>query len=336
MSDIAFPYPTFAGEIQLVVVEPKLDGTPMAVEVQDHELRTITIRDLDLATWQTLVFDVVVKLTQAQLDPEVFHTPHVAIVADCKRSNTRYSRPMAPVYGNSSGEWRTTVSLDRGSWFGTVELSAVISATVDERDHRMIGRSPSWTLYLDDLPRPPITSAMSIKWVAFAEPDAEPAVLRTHEADPYHVELDDEDPTLYLNSSFNGLVGLLADRARPPGAERALHNATRAQIAVSAWQTLLVDAVAHIGLDDDDDEPEWPSASWRETILRKLLIARYGVDDDQALRNLVSEWKDPLGAMSITSSIATTAQHLGRLPKLLGQAIATLPETEVIDEEEAP
>jgi hypothetical protein len=38
--------------------------------------------------------------------------------------------------------------------------------------------------------------------------------------------------------------------------------------------------------------------------------------------------------MSITSSIATTALQLGRLPKLLGQAIATLPDTETIDEED--
>jgi hypothetical protein len=322
MNDILYPYPTLAGETVLEVRSASLDGTRIALDHVDPDRRVITVRGLSKEPWKVLALEVVASVPAAELLDEEgeFTDPSLHLLLECKSSNLRRVMSLTPP---ATGTVETTLAIDRSECFGALDLTVVITSEVGGTSHRVIGRCEPWRVLLDDLPRPPVTSALTIRWVDFGDPEAEPAFLRDHAADPYYLHIEDEDPTLFLNGSFQDLRGLLEDRPRRTPAEKAVHDVTRAQIAAVAWQTLFLDALNHVG--EEEGEATWPDEGWRCTVLKMFLPAMTGSDDDSGLTELRDRWHDPASAMQVLTMATVAAQEHGRVPKLLRNAIKVLP-----------
>ncbi|MHC6214328.1 hypothetical protein [Rhodococcus ruber] len=333
-----YPYPTLNGDVMLRIKPVALDGNSVIPDFIDQERRSIGISAIGSTRWKTLSFTVRVEGPLSELSIADGHWTNVTAVvtANCKRSNMRVSLPVNAEV-DSPARWVATAELDRLDWFGAITISAMVLATVDGIDHRVIGVAEPWQISLDDLPRPPVGQAMTIIWENFADPvEGARSYLAPYSTEPYYLKFDPTDPVLFLNRGFEGLEGLLSDRRFRPPAERALHDHARAAIAAEAWLLLFLDALAHVEVDDGD--VAWPQEDWRGNVLRALLESMYGAADDEALRRACEDWKNPDTAADVLERALPAASGQGRLARLLRGAIRTLSSVETMtlaEDEEA-
>jgi len=333
-----YPYPVLNGDVTLRIGGVALDSNTVVPEFVDQERRTIGISSIGNTRWGTLTFGVRVDGPVSELAiPDGPWTNVTAVVtANCGRSNTRVSVPIDAEPG-SPARWRGTAELDRLDWFGTITVSAIVLGTVDGIDHRLIGSAEPWHIALDDLPRPPVGQAMTLTWENFRAPSKDGrSYLAKYADEPYFLKIDPTDPVLFLNSDFEGLVGLLGDRRRRPPAERALHDQARGAIAAEAWLLLFLDAIGHVEIELGDIA--WPQEDWRQNVLRTFLESMYGAADDEMLRRAYEDFKDPDAAANVLEHALPAASAQGKFARLLRGAIRILPRAEVLtdtEEEEA-
>jgi hypothetical protein len=331
-----FPYPILAGALNLRVRSVMLDGVKVLPDFVDTERRVITISELGKSDWNLVSLRLRLDAPLTELAGKTAPWSDVAAyaVVNCAPSNTRTAEALTADTGTPA-RWEGEVELDRADWFGNVSLGGNVTATVDGRENRVIASAEPWSISLEDLPRPPIGQAMTIKWERFRSPEEGRKYLQDYSDDPYFLRIDSTDPILFLNQDFEGLEGLLGDRRRRPAAERALHDQTRASIAAEAWLALFLDALDHAELDEDD--VVWPEEQWRVSALRSVLEGAYGATDDETLRRALTEWSDPDAASALLERAIPAAGRQARHPRLLRSAIRTLPnieDVEVADDQE--
>lgn len=331
-----YPYPVLNGDVTLRIGGVALDGNNVVPEFVDQERQTIGISSIGNTRWETLSFNVRVDgpVSELSIADGPWINVTAVVTANCKRSNTRVSVRLEPEEG-SPARWKGTAELDRVDWFGTITISAIVVATVDGVDRRVVGSADPWHIALDDLPRPPVGQAMSIIWEKFGAPlEDGRSYLGMYSGEPYFLKIDQTDPVLFLNKDFEGLEGLLRDRRHRPPAERALHDHARGAIAAEAWLLLFIDALAHVVIDESGDIA-WPEESeWRTNALRVLLDSMYGAADDETLRRAREDWSDPDSAANVLERALPAASVQARLARLLRGAISTLSSVDIGTETE--
>ncbi len=318
-----YPYDVLVGEVGIAVNSVIIDGKALSTNYIVPDLLDIQFVGLEQG-WQEATIAVTVTASAAELASNPSWDGPTAIVqVTCSRSNTRQSVALTPDL-HTPGRWTGKVELDRSTYFGRANLRAVVPATVDGVPHRIIGSTDTWTISFDDLPPSPVHGSISVKWSDFAA-DTDRPYLASFSTDPYYLRLDPDDPTLLLNSGFDGLEALLIDRKHRPGAELALHDSTRGNIAGDVWKAMFVAALDAVEIDPNTKLPEWPSEGWREVVLRVLLARIYpDASADDALVNAVHDRDAREGAGDLQERLLPAASRQVRNPQLLRKAIGLL------------
>jgi hypothetical protein len=318
-----YPYRTLFGDTTSRVVAVKVDDEHIPTRLIDADRQEVALVDLERSGWETAHVTVGVvgpkselrELADDRLEPTAIAVLH------CGPTNARVSGVLEADEHDPS-HWYGTFDLSRDDWFGKIIVRGFITARVDSVEHRIIGSAPEWILHLDDVPRPPVHGAITIKWENFGAPD-EFKALRRYEAEPAFLHLDPAEPVLYLNRGFDGLEPLLRDRrGRRPG-EQALHDQTRATIAAETWAGLFNAALQAIDLDDED--PDWPASDWQRTALELLLDRMYdekGPED--ALREVVALLREADGGPALQERLLPAVSVQASVAKLLRASITRL------------
>lgn len=318
-----YPYDVLVGEVGIAVNTVTIDGKALSTNYIDPDLLEIAFVGLDHG-WNEAVIRITVTAPAAELasNPS-WESPMALVQITCGRSNTRQSVVLT-ADPHTPGRWTGSLELDRNAYYGRASLRAVIPATVDGVPHRIIGSTDTWTVSFDDLPPSPVHGSISVKWSDFANDDDRP-YLEAFKTDPYYLRLDPDDPTLLLNSGFEGLEALLVDRKHRPKPELALHDSTRGNIASDVWKAMFIAALDSVELDPDTRLPEWPAEGWREVVLRCLLVRIYpDASPDDALVQAVHDRDASEGSGDLQERLLPAAARQVRNPQLLRKAIGLL------------
>jgi hypothetical protein len=293
-----FPYKTLFGDVRVSVPEIKIDGVTVDHRV-DLDQRVIDLRRVE-RDWETATISLVVNATGSEIAET--DDPVCVAVINCGPTNTRVSTMLKPDEYNV-GRWTGDVTLDRPYWYAQATIRCGIVATVDGRGNRLIGWGANWTLSFDDLPNRPVNGAIKITWVDFNDPGDDKQYLQHHTENYMYLSLDQDEPQIFLNSGFDGLEQLLADRRRR-AADKALHDEVRASIADKTWGALFNTALAAVKPDDDTGEPGWPDVAWQRGVLEALLPRMY--PDKAPDEALLEAWT----SRSTSDSPGTLQEHL--------------------------
>lgn len=311
-----FPYETLVGDVRVTVDLVTIDGKVLSANYIDPDLPEVAFRDLESDHWEEARIDVTVTAPSPELSGHPnWVEPKAAVQMLCSHTNTRRVLPLNEDI-HSPGRWHGTVALTRDEWYGRATMRALVAATVDGVEHRIIGSSETWGLSFDDLPPSPVHGSIAVQWVDFAN-DVERGLKKFSE-DAHHLRLDPEAPVLYLNSGFEGLEALLGDRRRRPRAEQAMHDSTRVGIANDAWQAMFVTALDAVEIDPETGMPEWPAESWRTVVLKTLFPRIYeNLGPEDALIEAVQARRSGDGSGELLERLLpAAAKQVGASPLL--------------------
>lgn len=328
MQNWFYPYKRLFGDVALKLDGLQVDGEEVPGTRVDLDRREVRLLDLEREEWEVANLQVVLSGPQTELRDwqKEGVTPAAFAVAHCAASNTRQALRLDPD-PDHAGRWEGTLELQRSNWFGRIELRGAFVATVEGTEDRMIGAPEPWVVRLDDVPPPPVSGAIKTLWHDFASPDEGLKWLQEHKAEPAYLRLDDAQPVLYLNRSFEGLKALLDRKPKRENGEQALHDEARAAIAAEVWNAIFNAAVQAIR-DEEDEAPDWPDEPWKRTALEMLLDRLYPEKaPDDALREIAQMRRDEnLGGVLQQRLLIAVSQHVGGA-KLLRKAINELGKT---------
>jgi hypothetical protein len=314
-----FPYPTLFGDVSLTVTEVAIDDQVINDRV-DVDGRSVALHGVEKKQWEQVRLSVVVDAPAqeiVELDDVV-----CAVVLNCHYSNTRRSFTLTPD-DTTSGRWMGEVLLDRQYWYGQAELRCGVIATVDAVEHRIVGWADNWALFFDDLPNRPVNGALKITWVDFTNPGEDKVYLTALSDNYMYLSIDPLEPQLFLNSGFDGLQALLADRKRRH-LDKALHDQTRASIADKTWASLFNAAMESVAA-GDNGEPEWPETEWQRTVLQALLGRMYpDRTADDALDEAWTAMRTPESGGVVQQLLGPATAVQAKAPRLLRDGIRAL------------
>ena len=302
-----FPYAVLAGDVCLEVLRARLDDVPIEFSMISTAQRTVALHEVERENWETATLTVRVRLPRRELEDGPWTNIVCAAVLSERRTNVRVH---VPLKHDEPGTWTGEVVLHRERHVAKAELTAQVSATVDEIDSRLIGRSEdSWAV---DLLASTPTKKDSIRttWIDFGEENA--AHLGFFRSDPWFVDAVGEEPTLYLNKRFEGLEALLRSTR---AVDRSTQNALASQIGQEMWTVLFTSVIRGISK-DDQGRPEWPGG-WQENTLKKMLpdvLPDYSLTD--ALAEIVA--REGEGGGDLHTRVAHAAAVQARRTRHLG------------------
>jgi hypothetical protein len=316
-----FPYKTLFGDVATVVSAVSVDGEPLPRSRVDATRREVDLGELERAGWTSAAVSLDVSPPPTEISElnASGAVPQVVVVAQCGPTNSRQAVTLKQIDGEP--RWSGRLELDRTSWFGRIEIRTAVTATVSGVPTRLIGEGNTWSVLLDDLPRPPINGALMIRWENFDDPaDNNLRVLKLYKNDAFFLHLDPDAPILYLNSAFEGLFSLLQDRRRRPAGEQALHDETRGAIATEVWLGLFNAALQSI--EHEDGVPRWPASEWQKTVLELVFERMYPEKAaDDSLEEVATALMEPDGASAVQQlALPAVAAHAGA-SRLLRDAI---------------
>ncbi len=317
-----YPYDRLFGDVDLRLDGLKVDGTKVPGQRIDFDRREVRLLELEKSGWERAEFQISLSGPPTELADRSTPARALAIV-HCSASNSRQALELEPDQRDPS-TWRGRLELDRSNWFGRIDLRGVLVSEVDGVADRVIGDAEPWTVRLDDVPPPPVHGSISVKWHDFSNPDVHLEWLTAFEAEPAYLRLDDDQPVLLLNRSFEGLKALLDRKPmREPG-EQALHDQTRATIAIEAWTAMFNASIQAIRF-EDGDEPDWPEEPWKRTALEIALEGMYpdkSVDD--ALAEVAETAREAEGGGLLQQQMLTVVSEHVNAARLLRGAIKAL------------
>jgi hypothetical protein len=305
-----YPYRVLFGDVKLGMTGVEIDGTRVPGLI-DNDGRRVRLERAERESWD--VAKTWLELAGPASKLASLADPAAVVVANCGPANTRVSTVLQPV-DDIPSRWVGELTIDRVHWFGRGSLQGYITATVNSVPNRIVGSAEGWDIELDDFPTSPVANSLPIRWVDFREPNNETYLVR-FASDPYYLRIDPDKPMLFLNKGFDGLEQLLVDRRRR-GADRALHDNARANVASNVWIGLFnaaLDAVEEI-----DGAITWPESDWQRVVLEALLVRMYperGLED--ALVDAYSARHEPDAAGTLQELLFPAAMEQARLPRLL-------------------
>jgi hypothetical protein len=315
-----FPYRTLFGDIVARVRRVSVDDEPLTSDRVDLARREVDLAELERAGWESASVYLEIEGPTSELEDlrKEGIEASASFIAQSGPTNSRQTVSLEP---DTGGRWAGRLDLERSSWFGRISLKPLMTATVEGIGPRIIGEGSPWTVLLDDLPKPPVSGALTIKWEDFTSPSHESLnILKSYSGDAFFLHLDIEAPVLYLNRDFVGLHDLLRDRRRRPPAEHALHDETRGAIATEVWLGLFNAAVQAIDL--DDDLVDWPQSEWQRTVLELILDRMYPEKTPvDALQEVAASLVEPEGASDLQQRVLPVISTHSGGTRLLREAI---------------
>jgi hypothetical protein len=273
--------------------------------------RVVALHEVERSEWEEARLTVRMTLPRLELESGDWRdTACVAILTE-RRTQTR---KVTPLRQGSDGIWVGVAVLHRDHHVGQVELSGHVAATVDGVAGRIIGSTErQWTIDLKAR-TPGKQSAMKIASVDFSD-EAYP-YLNPYKTDPWTVDAGGDEPVVYLNTGFEGLMQLLN------GGDRAVRDALAAQIAADAW-TALFNSAAYAA-DAEEGQAQWPGG-WKESVLKRMLPDMFpDRSPDDALVEIVNRRRRGEGGGDLQTRLLHAAGRQAAIARRLGGFIRTI------------
>ncbi|MFF3481803.1 hypothetical protein ACFYXC_00785 [Streptomyces sp. NPDC002701] len=310
-----FPYRVLSSDVTLRVEKISVDNKAKGLDRINDKAQVVALQDLEETNqrWADIRLKVSVRTDGTELSSGPWTLPQCVAVVTNRRTNVYHSFPLDPQDG---GVWVGDIELRREEHVGRSQLSASIVATVDGIEGRLIGVSEtSWDVDFEaKVPAP--ERSMKMRWIDFTEHDH----LKEYRDDPWLVDSEAGEPVLLLNSSVDGLRGVLET---PHGSEQKLVREIMAsQVASEAWSAMFNAAV--YACDVLDGEPQWPGG-WHEDVLRKMIPDLYpDLSPEDALIELVEARTDGENGSDLQRRLMHGSGVHSRKPRKVSTALRDL------------
>ncbi len=239
----------------------------------DPDRRVITLENDD---WQQVQLGVEVnvpaELLATVVPPSELRgdgAAPVALLLVLRCAETRLRRPIWLGRGPlPAGRHRTGLAIDRNEVRRNAELQAyLVRAAAAEKPTAgyawvagaRLADARSWDIRCEPRPVPP-GRFLDVRYRSFREDE----VLAPFHANVYHLQLDDEQPVLWVNADHGQLTPILSDKGST-GKRARLREVFYDLIAQGVWTQLFLRA-----LDDLRTDGEL-TYDWEDTVLRELL-----------------------------------------------------------------
>jgi hypothetical protein len=183
-----------------------------------------------------------------------------------------------------------------------------------------LAETPLWKIHFDEALSPPVQGSIPIKWVNFTEAKDLPN-LKRYANETHYLAIQDAEPTLYLNSGFEGLPDLFSEGTRPIGLHLALYETVSTSIAKSAWLAMFQTSLAGIKEGEGRDY-DWPDLPWQENVLKQLLPHIFtNLDTEAALQEAGQRMKSGEVNFMESEALAVISQKIINEGKAVRKAI---------------
>ncbi|WP_063997340.1 hypothetical protein [Streptomyces phaeochromogenes] len=310
-----FPYQVLSGDVTLRVEKLSVDNRPIRLERINDRAQVVALQDLEETNerWTEVRLRVSVSADGAELSSGPWKVPQCVAVVTNRRTNVYHAFPLHP---QDEGTWVGDVELRREEHVGRSQLTASIVATVEDVEGRLIGASDAaWDVDFEaKVPAP--ERSMKMRWIDFAEHDH----LKEYRDDPWLVDSEAGEPVLLLNSSVDGLRGVLENASTVE--QKLVREIMASQVASEAWSAMFNAAV--YACDVLDGEPQWPGG-WHEDVLRKMIPDLYpDLSPEDALIELVEARTEGENGSDLQRRIMHGSGVQSRKPRKLTTALRDL------------
>ncbi len=272
MATVAYPYETLPGNIDLKVSSLKVDGQSAEPFVEVNEQR-VDLFKCKIDGWSEAVVHVSAQhptaALQDYLKPALSDLTLTA-VAHCQDTNMRQTARLdGPNVSDDYTRWTGHLELPRSQYAGEIKLKTVLSGPVGSSPDRYFGESRAWSVWFEEPPTHSITGSIEILWNDFSDPEDTPD-LGDYQDRTFYLDLGSR-PTLYLNSSFDGLLDLLEGEDTENVHEAAFRESEYYSIAQSVWLAMFNAAASSIKKEEQDGRYDFPESEWKRKVLKKML-----------------------------------------------------------------
>lgn len=272
MATVAYPYETLRRHIDLDVSALKVDGRSANSSIEKED-RRIDLFKWNEDNWEEAVVEICAQHPMAALKDYIEPPPTdlaLTAVAHCKDTNMRQTTQLGgPNVIDDHAQWTGEVRLLRSQYAGKIELRTVLSGPLGSASDRYFGESQSWSVWSEEPPTHSITGSIDILWNDFSNPGDEPD-LTDYQDRTFYLDLGSR-PTLYLNSSFEGLLDLLEGEDAENVYEAAFRKSEYYGIAQSVWLAMFNAAASSIEENEKNGQYDFPDSEWKRKVLEKIL-----------------------------------------------------------------
>lgn len=314
------PYSTLRrsdGPIALEVREGRVDQDALPLELVNLRDRAVAVHGVGYADWHTARLSVrmlVPEVSDADAKSRGWRDVCAAVTVANRASNIR---SVTVLHKEEPGVWTGSVRIDRDEHIGRLQLTGLVTATVDGVPGRLLGTAEeAWTVDVDarTAHREQEIRVVEVDFGASPHPQ-----LSEFRHDEWTIDPSGDVPTVYINTAVEGVARLL--NAKPSGmspAESALQKALAAKLGTELWVTLFNSAADEVRM--EDGEPQWPGG-WRDYALRRMLpdVCPDRSPDD-ALRELVTRRTGGVGG-DLQARVLHAAGRQSRSARSLGEAM---------------
>jgi hypothetical protein len=309
MSDfdsLFFPYRYGDTAIGIDLEEVQLDGERKDADIRSDQGRCVLT---DLGDWSSARLLFSIAPPEALLDGFVPASEHgsarvdAVMTAQCGQTKKRWGIPIE--WAPSSGQGRAELTFNRGDVRGTVEVRLHVIRSDDQSEDEALAKdtaarvmsSTTWTIVVDAPIRQPGVG-LEPEWVDFAS--CSNPYLQQHSDLLFHVDFDQGEPRLLLNSGCDPDIKAILVHEAPHGKKAWLRDAIYAAIAVPAWVALVHEA--HRTAPEDEDGSL--SSGWQKDVLAAMAaVACPDETTDEAIATLRADLRDPEGGRGIHSRL---------------------------------
>lgn len=256
------PYPTLRGRLDVRVRGAAVDGEPLPYSAVSQQQRILSLGQAGLHDWREGVVDIEASPSPAEIAEGPWTSVRCVVVLAEEATRTRVVRRLEP---GEDGRWYGEVPVLRSLHLRRAVLTVSVIGSYGGVDGLIIGGSAEpWSVDLlaDSPTRHPAVEVLPTDFR-----DGGDERLRPFRDAPWFVDTAGETPKVLLNTSFEGVTGLLSAPRGP--LEKALAGVVASQIAGEAWVVMFHCALSDVRI-DEDGTPRLPSG-WKEAVLNAML-----------------------------------------------------------------
>lgn len=298
-------------------------------EESDEEVQTLDLSRADVR-WTRLHLKLEATLPEEEVQ-RVLPAPSqqgedASLLVSVICSPTRL-REVVPLTFDGD-RWAGDLVIRRDEVRGTVRLMPRLVRRTDlpetSGDRALIAREHAFIVAegrsLDLVVDPPIRSLqglLKIMWEDFQQSGN--SWRKEHSSLVFDLDLNETEPTLYLNSRNSGFRGALHSK-KLKGSAAVIRHLGNAVVAQTVWLQLFAAAVASLDTSEETGEIQPPGSGWKQAVMRTLLSHVYqNVPEGERLGRL-AELRSGEQIGTLMSLLAATAQEVTKASSLIKAA----------------
>ncbi len=303
-----FPWAHEALGLELVIAAAQLDDRP--VELADPRARLLDL----CASWERARLELEVhvpkRIAKRVVAPDEREDPPLAVLVALRCTATHLRRRVARFDWDPSGRFALTCELLRAELAQVAELDAFLIRSrplarpqpgVAARVGARLASARPWVLQIDE-PAQRSGHFLDVQYRSFIH---DPNIPVSQRAALYRLEIEREDPILYLNAELDRVRAVLDNKGTHGRRVRA-RELLYERIQAGVWTQLLVRVATRLA---DDGELAYP---WEQAILAQWLPQLYpdAIDEAARIEQLRRDVHDLPGLLSNIDAVLQVSNAL--------------------------